>query len=299
MKKQSHGDFLNSIVSIGNVSKKFGKNNVLNGITIDIPKGSICGLVGPNGAGKTTLLRIITALQKPDSGQVNVNTDICSGLIEEPALFYELNAIQNINQQLILYGLEEECNPKDFLEYVGLENTNKKKVKHFSLGMKQKLAIAMMLVGNPELIILDEPMNGLDPQGIIDLRNLILKLNNDGTTFLISSHLLYELEKIATDFIFINHGDIISKMTSDEFSDTQKGHIQLEVNDTDSFEKAMKDLEIPYEKVDDFKMNIYSNLTITDLIIKLNGYGCIVTKCFNVENSLEEFFIRLIDEDGK
>lgn len=290
---------MNSIISIENVSKKFGKNNVLNGITINIPKGSICGLVGPNGAGKTTLLRIISSLQKPDSGQVKVNTDVFSGLIEEPALFYELNAIQNITQQLILYGIEDERNPKDFLEYVGLENTNKKKVKHFSLGMKQKLAIAMMLVGNPELIILDEPMNGLDPQGIIDLRNLILKLNSEGVTFLISSHLLYELEKIATDFIFINHGEIISKMTSDEFLDTQKGNIQLEVNDTDSFEKAMKDLEIPYEKVDDFKMNIYSNLTITDLIIKLNGYGCIVTKCFNVENSLEEFFIRLIDEDGK
>ena len=290
---------MNSIISIENVSKKFGKNNVLNGITINISKGSICGLVGPNGAGKTTLLRIISSLQKPDSGQVKVNTDVFSGLIEEPALFYELNAIQNITQQLILYGIEDERNPKDFLEYVGLENTNKKKVKHFSLGMKQKLAIAMMLVGNPELIILDEPMNGLDPQGIIDLRNLILKLNSEGVTFLISSHLLYELEKIATDFIFINHGEIISKMTSDEFLDTQKGNIQLEVNDTDSFEKAMKDLEIPYEKVDDFKMNIYSNLTITDLIIKLNGYGCIVTKCFNVENSLEEFFIRLIDDNGK
>lgn len=290
---------MNSIISIENVSKKFGKNNVLNGITINIPKGSICGLVGPNGAGKTTLLRIISSLQKPDSGQVKVNTDVFSGLIEEPALFYELNAIQNITQQLILYGIEDERNPKDFLEYVGLENTNKKKVKHFSLGMKQKLAIAMMLVGNPELIILDEPMNGLDPQGIIDLRNLILKLNSEGVTFLISSHLLYELEKIVTDFIFINHGEIISKMTSEEFSDTQKGNIQLEVNDTDSFEKAMQDLEIPYEKVDDFKMNIYSNLTITDLIIKLNSYGCIVTRCFNVENSLEEFFIRLIDENGK
>ena len=233
---------MNSIISIENVSKKFGKNNVLNGITINIPKGSICGLVGPNGAGKTTLLRIISSLQKPDSGQVKVNADVFSGLIEEPALFYELNASQNLTQQLILYGIEDEHNPKDFLEYVGLENTNKKKVKHFSLGMKQKLAIAMMLVGNPELIILDEPMNGLDPQGIIDLRNLILKLNSEGVTFLISSHLLYELEKIVTDFIFINHGEIISKMTSEEFSDTQKGNIQLEVNDIDSFKRAMEDL---------------------------------------------------------
>ena len=290
---------MNNIISIENVSKKFGKNNVLYGITINIPKGSICGLVGPNGAGKTTLLRIISSLQKPNSGQVNVNADVFSGLIEEPALFYELNAGQNITQQLILYGIKDDCDPMDFIEYVGLENTNKKKVKHFSLGMKQKLAIAMMLVGNPELIILDEPMNGLDPQGMIDLRNLILKLNSEGVTFLISSHLLYELEKIATDFIFINNGEIISKMTSEEFSDANKGHIQLEVNDTDSFEKAMNDLEIPYEKVDDFKMNIYTNLTISDLIIKLNNYGCIVTKCFNVENSLEEFFIRLIDENGK
>ena len=290
---------MDTIVSINDVHKKFDKTNVLSGVTIDIPKGSICGLVGPNGAGKTTLLRIIASLQKPNSGQVNVNTDVFSALIEQPALFYELNAVDNINQQLILYGLENECNPMDFLEYVGLEDTKKKKVKNFSLGMKQKLAIAMMLVGNPELIILDEPMNGLDPQGIINLRNLILKLNNDGVTFLISSHLLYELEKIATDFIFINHGEIISKMTIDEFLEMNKGYIQLEVNDTDLLKKAMEDLKIPFVEADDSKMNIYTNYTITDLIIKLNRYGCIVRRCFNVENTLEDFFIGLMRENDE
>lgn len=290
---------MDTIVSINDIYKKFDKDNVLNGITVNIPKGSICGLVGPNGAGKTTLLRIIASLQKPNSGQVNVNTDVFSALIEQPALFYELNAVDNINQQLILYGLENECNPMDFLKYVGLEDTKKKKVKNFSLGMKQKLAIAMMLVGNPELIILDEPMNGLDPQGIINLRNLILKLNNDGVTFLISSHLLYELEKIATDFIFINHGEIISKMTIDEFLEMNKGYIQLEVNDIDLLKKAMEDLKIPFVEADDSKMNIYTNYTITDLIIKLNSYGCIVRRCFNVENTLEDFFIGLMRENDE
>ena len=165
--------------------------------------------------------------------------------------------------------------------------------------MKQKLAIAMMLVGNPKLIILDEPMNGLDPQGIITLRNLILKLNNDGVTFLISSHLLWELEKIATDFIFINHGEIISKMTNDEFLEINKGYIQLEVNDTDLLKKAMKDLKIPFVEVDDYKMNINTRYTITELIIKLNDYGCIVKKCFNIENDLEDFFIGLMDENDE
>ncbi len=290
---------MDTIVSINDIYKKFGKNNVLNGITIDIPKSSICGLVGPNGAGKTTLLRIIASLQKPNSGKVNVNADVFSALIEQPALFYELTAVENITQQLILYGLEKECNPNDFLEYVGLEDTQKKKVKNFSLGMKQKLAIAMMLVGNPELIILDEPMNGLDPQGIINLRNLILKLNNAGVSFLISSHLLYELEKIATDFIFINNGEIISKMTSDEFIRFNKGYIQLEVDDANLFEKAMIDLKIPFVKVDDSKMNIYSNKTITDLIIELNSYGCIVSECFNIENTLEDFFIELMRENDE
>lgn len=290
---------MDTIVSINDVHKKFDKTNVLSGVTIDIPKGSICGLVGPNGAGKTTLLRIIASLQKPNSGQVKVNSDVFSALIEQPALFYELNAVDNINQQLILYGLENECNPNDFLKYVGLEDTKQKKVKNFSLGMKQKLAIAMMLVGNPELIILDEPMNGLDPQGIINLRNLILKLNNDGVTFLISSHLLYELEKIATDFIFINHGEIISKMTIDEFLEMNKGYIQLEVNDTDLLKKAMEDLKIPFVEADDSKMNIYTNDTITDLIIKLNSYGCIVRRCFNVENTLEDFFIGLMRENDE
>lgn len=290
---------MDSIVSIENISKKFDKSNVLNGITIDIPKGSICGLVGPNGAGKTTLLRIISSLQKPDSGKVNLNANVFSALIEKPALFYELNATENITQQLILYGVEDKEDPNEFLEIVRLEDSQNKKVKDFSLGMKQKLAIAMMLVGNPELIILDEPMNGLDPQGIIDLRNLILKLNNDGVTFLISSHLLYELEKIATDFIFINHGEIISQMTSLEFSNINKGYIQLEVDDTDSFEKAMDDLKIPFEKLEDSKMNVFSNDTITDLIVKLNRHNCIVTKCFNVESNLEDFFIGLMEENDE
>lgn len=290
---------MDSIVSIENISKKFDKNNVLNGITIDIHKGSICGLVGPNGAGKTTLLRIISSLQKPDSGKVNLNANVFSALIEKPALFYELNATENVTQQLILYGVEDKEDPNEFLEIVGLEDSQNKKVKDFSLGMKQKLAIAMMLVGNPELIILDEPMNGLDPQGIIDLRNLILKLNNDGVTFLISSHLLYELEKIATDFIFINHGEIISQMTSLEFSNINKGYVQLEVDDTDSFEKAMNELKIPFEKLEDSKMNVFSNDTITDLIIKLNSHNCIVKKCFNVESNLEDFFIGLMEENDE
>lgn len=290
---------MDTIISINDIYKKFDKDNVLNGITVDIPKGAICGLVGPNGAGKTTLLRIIASLQKSDFGHVNVNTDVFSALIEQPALFYELNAVDNITQQLILYGLENKCNPMDFLEYVGLEDTQNKKVKNFSLGMKQKLAIAMMLVGNPELIILDEPMNGLDPHGIINLRNLIMKLNNDGVTFLISSHLLYELEKIATDFIFINHGEIISKMTIDEFLEMNKGYIQLEVNDTGLLKKAMEDLKIPFVEADDSKMNIYTNYTITDLIIKLNSYGCIVRRCFNVENTLEDFFIGLMGENDE
>ena len=296
MKKLNGDNFMGAIVSINDIYKKFDKNNVLNGITVDIPEGSICGLVGPNGAGKTTLLRIITSLQKPDSGHVNVDTDVLSALIEQPALFYELSAVDNITQQLILYGLEKEYNPKDYLEYVGLEDTHNKKVKNFSLGMKQKLAIAMMLVGNPKLIILDEPMNGLDPQGIITLRNLILKLNEDGVTFLISSHLLWELEKIATDFIFINHGEIISKMTNDEFLEINNGYIQLEVNDTNLLKKAMKELEIPFVEVEDSKMNIYTNHTITELIMKLNDYDCIVKKCFNVENDLENFFIGLMNE---
>lgn len=285
---------MNTIVSTENIIKKFGKNNVLNGITLNIPEGSICGLVGPNGAGKTTLLRIISALQKANSGEVNINAEIFSALIEKPALFYELDAYQNITQQLIIYGIEDKHNPCEFLEYVGLADGLNKKVKHFSLGMKQKLAIAMMLVGNPELIILDEPMNGLDPQGMIDLRNLILKLNNKGVTFIISSHLLYELEKIATDFIFINNGEIISKMTSEEFEDMNKGYIQMEIDDENSFKNAMTDLKMDYVKVDDHKMNVFSDITITDLIVKLNDHGCTVRKCFNVESNLEEFFIRLV-----
>lgn len=285
---------MNMMVSIDNVIKKFDEKNVLNNISINIPQGSICGLVGPNGAGKTTLLRIISSLQEADSGQAKINASVYSALIEKPALLNELDAYENITQQLIIYGLEDKYQPSEFLEYVGLEDILNKKVKHFSLGMKQKLAIAMMLVGNPDLIILDEPMNGLDPQGMIDLRNLILKLNEDGVTFIISSHLLYELEKIATDFIFINHGEIIANMTSEEFKDIRKGYIQLEIDNKDSFIKTMEDLRMDYVQVDDNKLNVFTNISITDLIIILNDHGCTVKRCFNIETDLEEFFIRLM-----
>ena len=177
------------VLQTDNLKKRYGKSQVLNGLTMNIPKGAVYGFVGKNGAGKTTLIRLICGLQKPTDGSFSlfgVHND-CDGIvasrrriaaiIETPAIYMNMTAEDNLKQQYIIRGLPSYNGISELLKLVGLENTDGKKVKRFSLGMKQRLGIAIALVGNPEFVVLDEPINGLDPQGIIEIREMILKLN--------------------------------------------------------------------------------------------------------------------------
>ena len=195
------------------LTKRYRGFTALDSLTMRVPKGAIYGFVGRNGAGKTTLIRLICGLQEPTGGSFTLygvrNTDarICrsrrrmGAVVETPSAYTDMTAEENLRQQYLVLGMPSTEGIPELLRLVGLEDTGKKKVKHFSLGMRQRLGIAVALAGNPDLLVLDEPVNGLDPQGIIEIRELVLKLNREhGITVLISSHILDELSRLATHY---------------------------------------------------------------------------------------------------
>jgi len=210
---------MEKIIEIKNISKKFGKNEVFSNINIDIIKGEIYALVGNNGAGKTTLLKIVCDLLQQNSGKIVLEKNCRLGcLIESPGVFGDMNAFQNLKAKALSIGFK--CKKEyiyDLLKQVGLENVGKKLVAKFSTGMRQRLGIALALLGNPDVLILDEPINGLDPQGILEIRELLMKINKEKcATMIISSHILDELMKIATWFCFLNNGQIIKNISKTE-----------------------------------------------------------------------------------
>ena len=220
------------IIETKDITKKYGKYQVLNKLNIHVKENSIYGLIGKNGAGKTTLIRIICGLQDPTNGIYFINKidnkakDISlvrkkiGAIIERPSIYEEMNAKDNIICQMKLVGLTNYQDVSKFLDVVGLSNVGNKKVRYYSLGMKQRLGIALALVNNPNILILDEPINGLDPEGIIEIRELILKLNKEKhITILISSHYLDELSKVATHYGFIDKGRIIEEISSEELKE--------------------------------------------------------------------------------
>ena len=184
------------VVKINGVSKDYGSAHVLDNMSFTVPKGSIFGLVGRNGAGKTTIMRIISGLQKPTSGTIEYGFDNkklgnVGALVEIPSIYSSSSARDNLIYQYINLGLKVDDSVDQLLEFVGLGDTGKKKAGKFSLGMRQRLGIAMAMAGNPEVLILDEPINGLDPQGIIQIRDLLININREkGVTVIISSHIL-------------------------------------------------------------------------------------------------------------
>ncbi len=244
--------------------KQYKKAKALDGLSMHVPKGAIYGFVGKNGAGKTTLIRLICGLSKPTAGNYTLygtksgDKEIeqirkhIGAVVENPALTFDMTAEENLRQQYRILGLSSFDGIKELLELVGLDNTGKKKVKAFSLGMKQRLGIAMALAGEPDFLVLDEPTNGLDPQGIIELRELILKLNHEkGITFLISSHILDELSRIATHYGVIDHGKMVKEFSAQELEKECGKYINIraEVSDTAALTQALDELGIVYEIV--------------------------------------------------
>ncbi len=211
---------MNNIIITKDLNKKYRQTHALNNVSIHIPRGSIYGLIGNNGAGKTTLMRLLLGLQTPTSGEINMEQGLKTGaILEAPALYPHWSAKKNLQYQLSLIK-NPQYDAKTLLNLVGLKDTLKPVMKN-SLGMKQRLGLALALANNPDLLFLDEPLNGLDPSGIRQIRELILRLNQEQhTTIIISSHILDELEKVATHVGFLKDGILLHECPIDKLKDT-------------------------------------------------------------------------------
>lgn len=298
---------MNYILKVENLEKIYHNHKVLSNLNMKIEEGAIYGLVGRNGAGKTTLIRIITGLQAPTKGNYELfdinykNSKIkkhlrtIGAIIEKPALIENMTARENIIEQSKIVGTIQTIDIDALLKLVGLNNTDDKKVKNFSLGMRQRLGIAITLCSNPKFIILDEPINGLDPEGIIAIRKLILKLNKEhNITFLISSHYLDELSKIATNYGFIKNGKIIKEISSTEFNEKKQIKTELIVDDPKTAIKYFKLKNLQYKIIDNNTFELTNITNISNLILELSNLNCSVKNIKETEETLENYYLDLI-----
>jgi ABC-2 type transport system ATP-binding protein len=289
-----------------NLCKSYGKQKVLDNLNLNVPKGSIYGFVGKNGAGKTTLIRLVCGLQYPDSGEMeicevpNAKATIArrrmGAIVETPSLHLNMTAKENVQLQFDTLGIKDYSPIDALLEFVGLGDTGKKCAKNFSLGMRQRLAIAIAMCNNPEFLVLDEPINGLDPQGIIDVRELLIKINREkGITILISSHILDELAKVATHYGFISGGKIVAEMSAEDLEASGRKQIVLHVDKVDGANQAMSQFDNEFDvDTTNRTISIYGNIIVTDLVLALHGQGIVVNRLTEFDESLEEHFFELL-----
>lgn len=295
------------VLKINALSKNYKNFKALNGLSMNIPKGAIYGFVGRNGAGKTTLIRLICGLQEPTSGDYTLygrkNTDKeivksrrrMGAVVETPSIYLDMTAEDNLKQQYRTLGLPSFDGLTEILKLVGLDHTGKKKAKNFSLGMRQRLGIAIALVGDPDFLVLDEPVNGLDPQGIIDIRELILKLNREQQiTVLISSHILDELSKLATHYGFIDNGHIVKEMSADELEAACKKCVRMEVSNTKALARVLDEMGIDYKIITDETADVYAKVNISQLTAALTKENCEVISMKERDESLESYYVSLV-----
>ncbi len=300
-----------NLITTNELCKTYSKKLVIDHVNMHIPEGSIYGFVGENGSGKTTIMRLLTGLAEPTSGTYELfglkNNDPrifekrknISAIVEKISLIPNLTAKQNIRYYELYTGRTLTEEEKDeLLKKVNLQDVGNKKVRNFSLGMRQRLGIALALVSNPKLMFLDEPMNGLDPEGIAELRDLLIELNQkDGITVLISSHILSELEKIATCYGFISHGKIIEEITAQELKNRCRKSLMVKVDDVEKAEKAIKELGAKDYKVSPTsEIRIYDNFKIKDVMAGLDAAGVNILAINSSEESVEEYYLNLIKE---
>lgn len=292
-----------------NISKKYGNQVSNDKISITIKKGEIYGLIGKNGAGKTTLFRIITGLSHKSSGNLEIfgkseekdlNTarTMIGSLIESPAFYKNMTARENLEVSRLVRNIAgKEC-IDEVLQLVGLSDTNKKKVKNFSLGMRQRLGIANALLGNPKLLILDEPINGLDPMGIVEIRELLKKINKEkDVTILISSHILGELSELATNYGIINNGRLVEEISVKELKEKCRQYIEVIVDNPAKASTILeKELLITdYEVLENNRIKIFSNLDSSGLINGTLSKNKVVVQKINLKGeNLEEYFINKV-----
>ena len=298
---------MDTVLSVSNLSKRYGSFRALDHLSLSVPKGAIYGLVGKNGAGKTTLLRVICGLQHPskggyalfgaahDSPAISDMFRRVGAVIESPAMYPDLSAQENLKQQYRVLGLPSFDGIDELLALAGLSQAGRKKAKHFSMGMKQRLGIAMALAGDPDLLVLDEPVNGLDPQGIIEMRELMLRLNREKQmTILLSSHLLDELSRIATHYGFIDSGRMIRQMTAEEFENASRKRMHARVSDVRALARVLDTMHLPYEICSEAEADVFAHVSLSALAKALDEEGAELYSLQECDESLESFFLTLV-----
>ncbi|SES03727.1 ABC transporter ATP-binding protein [Isobaculum melis] len=298
-----------AVLSLKNVGKKFGKEEALKSVTLEVKKGDIYGLIGRNGAGKTTIMKLITGLSEQTSGEIvllgkNKRTREYSSVlqrigsvIEAPAAYNKLSAYENMKIICIQKGIHDLSVIEEALTFVNLADTKKKKFKNFSLGMKQRLGIAMALVSNPDFLILDEPINGLDPIAIIEFREIIERINREkNTTILISSHILTELYHVSTRFGFIHEGQMVQELTKAEFDASNTEAIVVKIDDVNKAAMLLKEkIGDTFEVVAQDEIHIFTEKqSVREINMLLAANGVLVDYIGKKENSLENYYTNLV-----
>ncbi|MBO7573751.1 MAG: ATP-binding cassette domain-containing protein [Bacilli bacterium] len=299
------------LITTDQLCKKYGDKMVIDHVNMHIPEKAIYGFVGENGSGKTTIMRLLTGLAEPTKGSFTLfgvdNKDSkiyqvrqgLSAIVEATSLVPTMTARDNMIYQELYLGIKlSEEERSALLKKVHLDDVGKKKVKNFSLGMRQRLGIAMALMNKPKLMLLDEPMNGLDPEGIAELRDLLIELNrNEGITVLISSHILSELEKIASFYGFISKGHLIEEIAAEELQSRCRKSLHIKVGNVDEAEALLKKLKIKDYKISpNGDVNIYDSVKIKDMVSAFGEENIDILGINSSEESVEEYYLNLIKE---
>ncbi|MDD2575051.1 MAG: ATP-binding cassette domain-containing protein [Acholeplasmataceae bacterium] len=296
------------ILRTKDLTKNYKSQIAVNKVNMVINEGDIYGFIGENGAGKTTLIRMVSGLIKQTSGEYSLfengtlnhsSTSHIGAVVETPSLYLNMTAMDNLKAQAYIIGLKGDLNKKfiDSLNLVGLSEVidSKKTVKNFSLGMKQRLSIALTLLSDPKFLLLDEPMNGLDPEGIVSMRNLIINLNEKrGITFLISSHILDELSRVATRYGFIHKGVLIKEISKEELMSQGKKHTVIVVDKPEETLQVLKMMGLEQVEVEGHAVKVYDEIMISDVVLSLSQKGIKVTNIIQKEKTIEEFYLELM-----
>ena len=291
-----------------NLTKRYKNITAVDHVSLTVEKGDIFGLIGQNGAGKSTFMRMVTSLSHPDSGEIELFGESSSkkltqsrtrmgAMIETPALFSNLTAYQNLEYYRLQRGIVEKNRIREVLELVNLTDTGNKKFKNFSLGMKQRLGLAVAMLSHPDFLIFDEPTNGLDPTGIIEMRDIMKRLNQEGITLMVSSHILTELAHVANKYAIIHEGKLIKTLTEEQLNEECKRAIAITVDDT---KKTVVILESKlgikdYKQVSDNEIRVYDFVeNPTELNFILNQEGIRVSNLHVIGDSLEDYYTKVI-----
>jgi ABC-2 type transport system ATP-binding protein len=302
-----------NVLRTTNLTKHYGGIPAVDNVSLTVEKGDVFGLIGQNGAGKTTFMRLVTSLVHPDNGEIelfgessgakiNAARSRMGAIIEAPVLHPKLSAMQNLEFYRLQRGITDKNRAKECLEIVGLTRTGNKKFQDFSMGMKQRLGLALAMLSRPDFLILDEPTNGLDPIGIIEMRDLIKKLSGQGITMLVSSHILTELAQVANKYAIIHNGRLIKSLTQKQLQEECKHGLAITV---DNVEKASVVLETAlnikdYKQVSANELRVYEYINDpSEITFKLSQEGVRVSSINEVGDNLEDYYTKIIGGAGQ